>query len=134
MLYFQAHDQSGTAIPVAEIFSQLDFGTTTTTTKYSSSDSVPAVTQEEHPVLHCPAYMLHPCQTGEVMQLLLASEKEKESDDDDDAVEERKTDTTSSNESREQHCLRYLLAWLCVAGGPFKLRLSPEEWHTALKN
>lgn len=77
-------------------------------------DAFPAVTQEEHPVLYRPFYMLHPCQTGAIMSVLKNSDNNIE--------------TVAEEEGKAVAALKYLLSWLCVAGQPVGIAPSPEEW------
>ncbi|XP_020261899.1 ubiquitin-like-conjugating enzyme ATG10 [Asparagus officinalis] len=63
------------------------------------------MTQEEHPFLHCPWYMLHPCGTSEWMKLFLGPNQQ-------DFV-----------------IFKYLASWLSVAGQAVGLRI-PLNLHT----
>jgi hypothetical protein len=79
-------------------------------------------TQEDHPFKKQPYYMLHPCQTGVVLKLLLAGE-------DGDNADQTRGRNAGDGAPRS---LRYVAAWLCVAGQPLGLGLSPEQYASLL--
>lgn len=134
VLYFQAHDQSGTPLDPGLILSELDFGVEVNEGHSvfvpGAGDKIPAVSQEHHPVLHRPFYMLHPCQTGQVMEELIQKMDQLSHGDGEERVE-RSRGSTPGAEKQEDGC-RYLLAWLSVAGRPVGGAPTPIEWQDAM--
>ena len=68
------------------------------------------ISQTEHPHLNSPWYMLHPCQTSELLGLMLASDNAKPPAD---------IDTDSG--------LLYMTAWFSLVGPPLCLQLDPKS-------
>jgi len=107
---------------------------------------------EEHPVLRRPLFLLHPCQTGTIMDMV------QQKDDDDltparwlgvdyslklrpevvsddstrttrEAPQQTSDDEIGTSSDNYAGALRYLLIWLCVAGHRFKLGPCPQTWQ-----
>jgi hypothetical protein len=95
---------------------------------------------QEHPFLHVPTCMLHPCQTSAIMQLMTSREDEGQEGDELSVLDVGNSTAntsscptcssspsgSSSHPSSTNRALRYLLAWLSVAGQPLGWRLPPE--------
>jgi ubiquitin-like-conjugating enzyme ATG10 len=128
VLYFEAHDQSGSPLPLAHVLASLRLEGGAAAEGATSSVQLPAVTlsQEDHPLLGRPFYLLHPCRTGDVMGRLLGPRHLASGD----SVEAAAAGATAEPESSS---LRYLLAWMCVAGQPVGLSPSPEHWNVCLR-
>lgn len=71
------------------------------------------VSQEHHPILHRPFYMIHPCDTASFMKLSESIGNEND--------EVYGTQCTNRD-------LFYLCSWLCMVGRPFGLGLSTSAW------
>ncbi|CAH1447095.1 unnamed protein product [Lactuca virosa] len=97
VLYFHAQTSDGQPLNIGEIEKNLPS---------KSSDVLMEskwtfITQQEHPYLNRPWYMLHPCGTSEWMKLLLADHAHNSTD-------------------------RYLVSWFTVVGQVFGLKLPLE--------
>ena len=149
VLFLQAHDQSGSPLDPESILSELEFeiqesplgresGNTQEEIKEKTiasrgpgsvtAISAPAVSQEHHPVLHRPFYMLHPCQTGQIMEELLSRSTERLLIKTTAAVE----NSNSRNDDGLKDGCMYLLAWLSVVGRPMGVAPTPAEWQDAV--
>ncbi|KAI3806201.1 hypothetical protein L1987_22098 [Smallanthus sonchifolius] len=100
VLYFRARSSDGQPLNKDEIEKNLPTGSA----KVLTDSKWTFITQEEHPYLNRPWYMLHPCGTSEWMKLILAGENP--------AIENR-------NE-------QYLISWFSVVGQVFGLKLPFE--------
>ena len=70
------------------------------------------ISQTDHPHLNLPWYMLHPCQTAELMDLILdAHDKE---------------DLSSQSSSSRGKGLQYMTAWFSLVGPVFRLQVDPN--------
>ncbi|XP_042754044.1 ubiquitin-like-conjugating enzyme ATG10 isoform X1 [Lactuca sativa] len=95
VLYFHAQTSDGQPLNVGEIEKNLP----TKSSDVLMDSKWTFITQQEHPYLNRPWYMLHPCGTSEWMKLLLA-------------------DHNSTD--------RYLVSWFTVVGQVFGLKLPLE--------
>lgn len=93
---------------------------------------------QEHPLLRRPFYMLHPCQTEAIMQLLTNPEDDSQLDGAPAAAAAGSREATGATALPPQaapaahgRMLRYLLAWLSVAGQPLGLSPPVELWLQA---
>ena len=132
ILYFNAHDHhSGSPLGLSQILSHLVSGTDSddndndndnNSNNYEETTVRGSITHEHHPVLHTPFYMLHPCQTEDIMRTILVP------------LVDNYTGMISREETNnEMTCFRYLVAWLCVAGRPFpSIAFSPSQYATHL--
>jgi len=66
------------------------------------------ISQTEHPHLNNPWYMLHPCQTAELLQLMLESED----------------NATTARASQHHSSLRYMTAWFSLVGPVIRLQFT----------
>lgn len=84
----------------------------------ADADTIPSafITQEDHPILQRPFYMVHPCQTGVVMRALMGGLK-----------------TSSQGVQDNGHALAvfYLLRWFSAVSQSLGLGMSPRAWHAA---
>jgi ubiquitin-like-conjugating enzyme ATG10 len=128
VMYFQAHDASGAPLPNVTVLAALrahgggsggggggdslaESGEQPgTKPAAAAAEPLPGVTQEEHPVLGRPFYMLHPCQTEEVLALVLR---------------QRAAATCQP--------LVCLLAWLSLAGQPLGIAPQPGAWRACIE-
>ncbi|EFN54044.1 hypothetical protein CHLNCDRAFT_136113 [Chlorella variabilis] len=101
-------------------------------------NGVPLGLGAEHPLLRRPFYMLHPCQTEAIMQLLTNPEDDSQLDGAPAAAAAGSREATGATALPPQaapaahgRMLRYLLAWLSVAGQPLGLSPPVELWLQA---
>ena len=110
---------------------------------------------QEHPFLHRPWFMLHPCQTAANMQLLTEQQRGAEpasaaavavpaaavASAAEPAMQTKRAGTGehAAAAARAEHSqagrpcsLRYLLAWLSVVGQPLGIRVPPDLWQCCL--
>ena len=106
---------------------------------------------QEHPFLHRPFLMLHPCQAQAVMQLLTETPETGAGAAAAKAAAEQGTGSAAAAPgvaapggaspgaaapgvagTAADRTLRYLLAWLSVAGQPLGLGLPATLWRQAL--
>ncbi|PSC71902.1 ubiquitin-like-conjugating enzyme ATG10 [Micractinium conductrix] len=164
VLFFEASDQGGAPLGLAALLAALP----RLCAAAGSAQPGTVVTQEEHPLLRRPFFMLHPCQTPAVMALLLEPEARP-----DEASSRRVCCSGAATESpaaaaaaaaaaraagraaatvvaapgvdgslphahpvppgaaaapASGAALRYLLAWLSVAGQPLGVAPPAELW------
>lgn len=74
ILYFRGHECDGRSLNLHEIEKDLP-GCSLSLLKESKWTFM---TQEEHPYLHCPWYMLHPCGTSDWMKLFFGDSRQKD--------------------------------------------------------
>jgi len=134
VLYFQTTDQSGTPLPFKRILTELENEQPNFSNNNSESQELdlPSISQEDHPVLHTPFYMLHPCQTGEIMALLAPQNKEMQQNS--LALPPLPTFLPEQEKGLCNSELKYLLAWLCVAGRPVGVALHASEYKDILNS
>ncbi|CAA0838169.1 Ubiquitin-like-conjugating enzyme ATG10 [Striga hermonthica] len=99
MLYFRAYCEDGQPLHLNEIEKDLPVNSA----QMLAQSKWTFMTQEEHPELNRPWYMLHPCATSEWMKLLLTSKA-----------------------SVAQHVDKYMISWFSVVGQVFGLKLPTE--------
>eukprot|EP00890_Picochlorum_soloecismus_P001473 jgi/Picsp_1/2326/NSC_05789-R1_ubiquitin-like-conjugating enzyme atg10-like len=118
VLYIHAYLDSGTVMGMQDIKQcctqvlQLSHnGHDCNSSKNQSDIEWPMMTQESHPVTQAPCYMVHPCDTGDAMKILL------------------EVGVGGYVGPREQtsYGARYLLAWLSIVGQPFGLVPSVKD-------
>ena len=91
---------------------------------------------QDHPLLHRPFYLLHPCQTEATMQLLAprppaaaapeAAAAAAAGEEASPAGEPAPAAEAATAAAAAGWACRYLLAWLSVVGQPLGLRLAPS--------
>lgn len=125
VLYFHAFDSSGTPLSIDSILnntsilplplplSELEQKSNIHYDNELLLSSI--ITQEHHPLLHSPFYMMHPCQTNHIIETVLQNEEK-------------------SMNNHDMQYVHYLLIWLCVTGQPFGIAPQPNEWSTLLQN
>jgi hypothetical protein len=118
VLYFSACKQDGQPLPYKEILDLI-------TCEVGSEDQWTFLTQEEHPVLGTPFYMLHPCQTAERMTLLLGGPQDNQLSSGKDV-----NNGNGGNSSRGAH---YLLSWFSLIGPILRLPVPPEHFAAAVQ-
>ena len=128
-LYFEARDPCGAPLPLESVSKRLRLENGAAEGAAAAAAPRPAVTQEDHPVLHRPFYLLHPCQTRSVMALL-RGEPAADSGGEAAASGQRQGEEEAAAEAEGLH---YLAAWLCVVSQPLGLSPSPAEWRALLK-
>ena len=115
VLYIHAYLDSGTVLGVQDIKQhcvQVFQAGRDTNDRSNNKNTIdiewPTMTQESHPVTQSPCYMVHPCDTRELMERLLqgceaglAGPKEIDMDG--------------------SYGMRYIVAWLSIVGRPFGL-------------
>lgn len=132
VLYFQSTETSGTPLPFNRILHELEDEQLIFSNNSTDDQKLDllSISQEDHPVLHTPFYMLHPCQTGEIMALLAPENKEMQQNSPTPLP-------TSPPERGKSSCnsnLEYLLAWLCVAGRPLGVAPNASEYVAILNS
>ncbi|KAL4856372.1 Ubiquitin-like-conjugating enzyme [Chlorella vulgaris] len=85
----------------------------------------------EHPLLGRPMLMLHPCQTEAVMKLLVEGEDEEAQPA---GCGSAAPASRAAPSAGQRPLLRYLLAWLSVAGQPLGLSPPAALWVHAAAN
>lgn len=134
VLYFEAVGPNGVPLGLGAVLSALP------QLRQAAASGKPhtVVTQEEHPLLRRPFYMLHPCQTEAIMQLLTNPEDDSQLDGAPAAAAAGSREATGATALPPQaapaahgRMLRYLLAWLSVAGQPLGLSPPVELWLQA---
>ncbi|KAK5576188.1 hypothetical protein RB653_007329 [Dictyostelium firmibasis] len=78
----------------------------------NQQSTIPYITQVEHPILGSPCYQLHPCETDNLMKLVLLKEKENDNYDDDNEKDYFKD--------------YYLLSWLSIIGPMVNIKIPFE--------
>ncbi|KAN0027604.1 hypothetical protein ACTFIU_010572 [Dictyostelium citrinum] len=79
----------------------------------NQQSAIPYITQVEHPILGNPCYQLHPCETDNLMKLVLLKEK-----DYNDSGEKEK-----EKEKKEYFKDYYLLSWLSIIGPMVNIKI-----------
>jgi Autophagocytosis associated protein, active-site domain len=143
VLYFQATEPSGTPLSFSRIKKELEQqedGISLNFSHFIDNEimrDVPSISQEDHPVLHSPFYMLHPCQTGEIMTLLSGFTEQ------DMGEQQNLKGKHPPPQPLVPHggvysnlgissSIKYLLSWLCVAGRPLEVAPSVSEFKRAI--
>ncbi|EFA85988.1 autophagy protein 10 [Heterostelium album PN500] len=80
----------------------------------SNLSSIPWISQVDHPLLGIPFYQLHPCETANLMNQVLANNN---------IVDDDKCSTTITTQNHEND---YLLSWLSIVGPLVGIRLPKE--------
>jgi hypothetical protein len=83
---------------------------------------------QEHVLLGRPFFMLHPCQTEAVMQLLQRGAEVSASEP---PSLPGTGPAAAAGPAEQQASLQYLLAWLSAAGQPLGLDVPAALWLTA---
>ncbi|EAL73009.1 autophagy protein 10 [Dictyostelium discoideum AX4] len=73
----------------------------------NQQSTIPYITQVEHPILGNPCYQLHPCETDNLMKLILLKEK----------------DYNDNNDKKEYFKDYYLLSWLSIIGPMVNIKI-----------
>lgn len=149
VLYFEATDSSGAPLTLDAVLADLQLlgdaassgglqlaPSTEIETPPAAAEThedallaaAPLVSREEHPLLGRPLWMLHPCQTGAVMRLLLRSSKSSSSSDEELSWPAAARSGSRSNSSP----LRYMMAWWSVQAQAVGMPLPHEAWQAAL--
>lgn len=114
VLYMHAYMDSGTVLGMQDIKEyciqvvKLRCSSNSTRKNIIGDIEWPMMTQESHPVTQVPCYMVHPCDTGDVMKRLLQG------------------DVRGPKESG-RYGMSYLMAWLSIVGQPFGLVPSVKD-------
>lgn len=72
------------------------------------------ISQTGHPHLKAPWYMLHPCQTAELMQIMLQSDRSD-------------VEALSPEVSLQADGLQYMRAWFSLVGPVFHMQLASHD-------
>ncbi|KAG7670382.1 hypothetical protein Ndes2437A_g04905 [Nannochloris sp. 'desiccata'] len=143
VLYFQTTEQSGTPLPFNRILKELENDEPKFSNKQTNNNTggldiqkldLLSISQEDHPVLHTPFYMLHPCKTGEIMASLASENKEMQQNS---STPPRLPASQPAEQGSFNLCnskLKYLLAWLCVAGRPLGVAPNTLEYVAMLNS
>lgn len=137
ILYFNATYMNGRQLAMQDVWALIS-----TLLTSSDTDKWSLVTQQEHPLLHCPFYHIHPCHTAKVMATALSLQDGfNVSVSEDDVVIEAKAD---SPVCEDRHCLtkkteaspighgntreqrNYLVSWLSMFGPLIGIRVPGE--------
>lgn len=147
VLYFDAADAGGTPLSLEQVLADLRLAETTTGNGISSEinaanasleTAAPVqalVSREEHPLLRRLMWMLHPCQTGAIMRLLL--DQSAGSDDSSggasscDGSKKSWAASASATHSPSGGQLRYMMAWWSVQAQLVGMPLPSEAWNMA---
>ena len=143
---FDAADASGTPLARDQALADLCAGALSSPPSprevRGSLGAAAVVSQEEHPVLRRPMWMLHPCQTGAVMQLLTegvdstsatSSPAGSGGSHSQGLTAARVVANTEPPPAEvEVSPLRYLMAWWSVQAQVVGLPLPVEAWQAAL--
>ncbi|XP_072950309.1 ubiquitin-like-conjugating enzyme ATG10 isoform X2 [Typha angustifolia] len=105
VLYFRGYTSDGDPLNLDDIEKDLP----PYSFKILSESKWTFMTQEEHPYLSRPWYMLHPCGTSDWMKLLVGGD-----------------------EPRDLKTLHYLTAWLSVVGQAVGMQIPIELYHKSL--
>lgn len=116
VLYIHAYLDSGTVLGMQDVKQHcvqvLQMGRDTNDSNNAPKNEMsiewPTMTQESHPVTQIPCYMVHPCDTRELMERLLQ-------------WGEGVLDGPKETDMDGSYGMRYILAWLSVVGRPFGL-------------
>lgn len=112
VLYFNATFPSGKLIPLQEVWQLLS----PIHVRSGSGTEWGTVTQQEHPLLCCPFYHIHPCHTADVMGTNVTQNPSK-------------LECGHRNET-DSHRAQYLLSWLTIYGPTIGLNLSLNYLNT----
>lgn len=101
VLYFNAYKQDGMLLKLDEIWKQVP----ETYAKQLEHQRWSMLTQQEHPFLHSPFYMLHPCNTQKLMEQIYEK---------------------NSCEPNHEQMKNYLVTWLSTVGPVVGLTVNPK--------
>lgn len=99
VLYFNATFPSGKLIPLQEVWQLLS----PAHVRSGSGTEWGTVTQQEHPLLCCPFYHLHPCHTADVMGTAVQNGT-------------LRLELQGHGNETDSHVAQYLLSWLSMYG------------------
>lgn len=140
VMYFAVHDQHGTPLSPAAALAALNIssgggGDAPEISHQAAAATPPAVSQEHHPFLHRPFYMLHPCQTDAVMALLVQEQYSDACTLSIGVASEESLSPKSGVDARAQYTpLQYLVAWMSVMGQPLGVAPSIDLWQSCCKS
>lgn len=115
VLYFNVYDASGAIVASFEdVMRFLSLRKKDTSTDDGGYISEPIITQQDHPVLQIPFWIVHPCKTKEVMNELMPGSAQGGSG----CSEHGDGDIHTSHDEQNDHAYAYLVRWLSIYAVP----------------